>query len=181
LAFFEKLLPCLEGIEACASHHWSRELQMLGHAVRLMPPAYVKPYVKRQKNDTTEAEAICEAVARPNMRFVPTKTVEQQTCLEELLKSRFPTDSIEPVGKGELGADVIQQVNSQVGQPAGIILWETSAPRPGAMDGWPSCAMTNAAPAPISHSSFPMLCPSISNTSISLTAYGLLTRSAPCR
>src|SRR5262249_38794950 len=68
--------------EACASsHHWSRELQALGHRVRLMPPAYVKPYVKRQKNDSTDAEAICEAVTRPNMRFVPTKTVEQQSCL----------------------------------------------------------------------------------------------------
>jgi transposase len=82
LAFFQKLPPCLVGIEACASsHHWSRELQALGHTVRLMPPAYVKPYVKRQKNDTTDAEAICEAVTRPNMRFVPTKTVEQQSCL----------------------------------------------------------------------------------------------------
>jgi len=82
LAFFQKLPPCLVGIEACASsHHWSRELQALGHTVRLMPPAYVKPYVKRQKNDATDAEAICEAVTRPNMRFVPTKTVEQQSCL----------------------------------------------------------------------------------------------------
>jgi transposase len=61
--------------------HWSRQLQALAHTVRLMPPAYVKPYVKRQKNDSTDAEAICEAVTRPNMRFVPTKTVEQQGCL----------------------------------------------------------------------------------------------------
>ena len=82
LAFFQRLPPCLVGIEACASsHHWSRELQALGHTVRLMPPAYVKLYVKRQKNDSTDAEAICEAVTRPNMRFVPTKTVEQQSCL----------------------------------------------------------------------------------------------------
>jgi transposase len=74
LAFFQKLPPCLVGIEACASsHRWSRELQALGHKVRLMPPAYVKPYVKRQKNDATDAEAICEAVSRPNMRFVETK------------------------------------------------------------------------------------------------------------
>jgi transposase len=79
LAFFEKLPPCLIGMEACASaHHWSRELQALGHTVRLMPPAYVKPYVKRHKNDATDAEAICEAVSRANMRFVPTKTAEQQ-------------------------------------------------------------------------------------------------------
>src|SRR6184192_1814241 len=79
LAFFQKLPPCLVGIEACASsHYWSRELQALGHRVRLMPPAYVKPYVKRQKNDATDAEAICEAVTRANMRFVATKTPEQQ-------------------------------------------------------------------------------------------------------
>jgi transposase len=82
LTFFQKLPPCLVGIEACASsHYWSRELQALGHTVRLMPPAYVKPYVKRQKNDATDAEAICEAVARPNMRFVATKTPEQQSGL----------------------------------------------------------------------------------------------------
>src|SRR5258705_1019635 len=75
LAFFQKLPPCLTGIEACASsHYWSRELQALGHTVRLMPPAYVKPYVKRQKNDMADAEAICEAVTRANMRFRPTKT-----------------------------------------------------------------------------------------------------------
>jgi len=82
LPFFQRLPPCLVGIEACASsHHWSRELKALGHTVRLMPPAYVKPYVKRQKNDAADAEAICEAVTRANMRFVETKTLEQQSCL----------------------------------------------------------------------------------------------------
>ena len=82
LSFFQKLPPCLIGIEACASsHHWSRELRALGHTVRLMPAAYVKPYVKRQKNDAADAEAICEAVTRANMRFVATKTLEQQSCL----------------------------------------------------------------------------------------------------
>jgi transposase len=82
LTFFQKLSPCLVGIEACASsHHWSRALQALGHTVRLIPPAYVKPYVKRQKNDAADAEAICEAVTRANMRFVPTKTPEQQSGL----------------------------------------------------------------------------------------------------
>jgi transposase len=82
LAFFEKLPACLVGIEACASsHHWSRELKAFGHTVKLMPPAYVKPYVKRQKNDATDAEAICEAVTRANMRFVATKTPEQQSGL----------------------------------------------------------------------------------------------------
>ena len=82
LAFFERLRPCLVGMEACATaHHWSRELQALGHRARLMPPAYVRPYVKRQKNDVADAEAICEAVTRANMRFVETKTAEQQSCL----------------------------------------------------------------------------------------------------
>ncbi len=82
LAFFENLPRCLIGMEACASsHYWSRELTALGHNVRLMPPAYVKPYVKRQKNDAADAEAICEAVSRASMRFVPTKTPEQQSCL----------------------------------------------------------------------------------------------------
>ena len=66
LAFFRKQAPCLVGIEACASsHHWSRELKTLGHTVRLMPPAYVKPYVKRQKNDAADAEAICTPLRRP--------------------------------------------------------------------------------------------------------------------
>ena len=82
LKFFAGLAPCMVGIEACAtSHHWSRQLQALGHSVKLMPPSYVKPYVKRQKNDIADAEAICEAVTRANMRFVPTKTPEQQSCL----------------------------------------------------------------------------------------------------
>jgi transposase len=76
LAFFEKLQPAWS---ASRPHHWSRELQALGHTVRLMPPAYVKPYVKRQKNDAADAEAICEAVTRTNMRFVPIKTPEQQS------------------------------------------------------------------------------------------------------
>ena len=76
---FTELPPCAVGIEACASaHYWAREIAVLGHRVRLMPPAYVKPYVKRGKNDMADAEAICEAVMRPTMRFVPVKSAEQQ-------------------------------------------------------------------------------------------------------
>src|ERR1700761_8156667 len=82
LPFFAKLPPCLIGMEACGtSHHWARELIRLGHTVRLMPPAYVKPYVKRGKNDANDAEAICEAVTRPTMRFVAVKSPEQQAAL----------------------------------------------------------------------------------------------------
>jgi transposase len=82
LQFFAKQAPCLVGMEACAAaHHWGRELRKLGHTVRLMPPRYVKPYVKRQKNDAADAEAICEAVTRPTMRFVEIKTCEQQGTL----------------------------------------------------------------------------------------------------
>jgi transposase len=82
LAFFTRLSPCLIGIEACATaHHWARQLTTLGHQVRLVPPSYVKAYVKRGKNDAADAEAICEAVTRPNMRFVPIKTTGQQGVL----------------------------------------------------------------------------------------------------
>jgi transposase len=82
IAFFKKLPHCLVGMEACAtSHYWARELTKLGHTVRLMPASYVKAYVRRQKNDAADAAAICEAVTRPSMRFVPVKTAEQQAAL----------------------------------------------------------------------------------------------------
>jgi transposase len=82
IPFFEKLPPCRVGIEACATaHHSGRRLTELGHEVKLMPPSYVKPYVKRQKNDAADAEAICEAVSRPSMRFVEVKSPEQQSVL----------------------------------------------------------------------------------------------------
>ncbi len=80
--FFAQLSPCTVGVEACGSaHHWARVIGRYGHQVRLMPPAYVKPYVKRNKNDGRDAEAICEAVSRPTMRFVPVKSVEQQATM----------------------------------------------------------------------------------------------------
>lgn len=82
LKFFEKQPACLVGMEACgSSHFWARELTRCGHTVRLIPPVYVKPYVKRGKSDAADAEAICEAVTRPNMRFVPIKSPEQQALL----------------------------------------------------------------------------------------------------
>jgi transposase len=82
LDYFRTLAPCLVGMEACATaHYWARELAALGHEVRLMPPAYVKPYVKRNKTDAADAEAIAEAITRPTMRFVPVKTADQQSAL----------------------------------------------------------------------------------------------------
>jgi len=82
LEFFAALPDCLVGIEACpTAHHWSRQLQALGHTVRLLPPSYVKAYLKRSKNDANDAAAICEAVTRPSMRFVATKSEEQQSGL----------------------------------------------------------------------------------------------------
>ena len=82
LKFFERLEPCVVGMEACStSHYWARELTRLGHSVRLIPPSYVKPYVKRGKSDAADAEAICEAVTRPTMRFVEVKSREQQAIL----------------------------------------------------------------------------------------------------
>jgi transposase len=82
LAWLANLPPCTIGMEACAgAHHWARKLQALGHSVRLMAPQFVKPYVKTNKNDAADAEAICEAVSRPNMRFVPVKNGEQQAVL----------------------------------------------------------------------------------------------------
>lgn len=79
LAYFANVTPCLIGMEACGSaHYWARRLAALGHTVKLMAPQFVKPYVKTNKNDAADAEAICEAVARSNMRFVPVKSAEQQ-------------------------------------------------------------------------------------------------------
>src|ERR671926_1249352 len=98
LEFFADLPPCLVGLEACgAAHHWARELKKLGHEVRLMPPQHVRPYMKTNKHDAADAEACCEAVTRPGMRFVPVKEEGQQSLLmlhrvrEQLLKQRTAT------------------------------------------------------------------------------------------
>ncbi|MDG4676395.1 IS110 family transposase, partial [Shinella sp. 838] len=95
IAFFGKLPPTVVAIEACGgSHHWARLLQSFGHEVKLIPPQYVKPYVKRGKNDAADAEALCEAMSRPTMRFVPVKSAESQAALmligvrERLIRNR---------------------------------------------------------------------------------------------
>ena len=94
LRFFEALPACLVCMEACATaHHWARALSALGHEVRLMPPAYVKAYARRQKNDAADAEAICEAVMRPTMRFVPIKSAERQSVLFSTAAENFWSDS----------------------------------------------------------------------------------------
>ncbi|MCP1768247.1 MULTISPECIES: IS110 family transposase [Bradyrhizobium] len=110
LPFFRGLPACLVGMEACASaHHWAREIAALGHSVRLMPPAYVKPYVKRNKTDAADAEAICEAITRPTMRFVPVKTAEQQAAgmvlrtREMLMRQRSQTANALRGHMAELG------------------------------------------------------------------------------
>lgn len=91
LPFFDNLEPCLIGIEACGtSHYWARELMKLGHEVKLIPPVYVKPYVKRGKSDAADAEAICEAVTRPTMRFVEVKTPDSKQywqCIARVISS----------------------------------------------------------------------------------------------
>jgi len=113
MKFFEELAPTQVGIEACASsHHWARLLQSFGHQVKLIPPQFVKPYVKRNKNDTADAEAICEAMSRPTMRFVPVKTVEQQAALmlvgmrERLIHNRTQLSNVIRGYAAEFGVTV---------------------------------------------------------------------------
>jgi len=118
LKFFEKQPACLVGMEACgSSHYWGRELSKLGHDVRLMAPIYVKPYVKRGKSDAADAEAICEAVTRPTMRFVPIKSVEQQGVLtqhrvrELLVRQRTQLSNAIRALVGEFGYIVRKGIN----------------------------------------------------------------------
>jgi transposase len=117
LPFFASLPPCLVGMEACGTaHHWARELIKLGHDVRQMPAAYVKPYVKRGKTDAADAEAICEAVTRPTMRFVPVKSPEQQAALsmhrarDLLVKQRTQLVNMMRAMLAEFGINIPQGV-----------------------------------------------------------------------
>src|SRR6187399_3389572 len=110
VAFFDKLAPTVIAIEACgASHHWARRLQSLGHTVKLIPPQLVKPYVQRGKNDAADAAALCEAMSRPTMRFVPVKTVEQQAALmlvgvrDRLIRNRTQLSNAIRGHAGEFG------------------------------------------------------------------------------
>ena len=127
LTFFSKLPSCLVGMEACGgAHFWAREIASLGHQVRLMPPSYVKPYVKRGKTDAGDAEAICEAVSRPTMRFVPVKTAEQQASAM-VLKTRDLLASAQPS----------RQCVS--GSPLGVRYRERHRDQPGGRSDW-GCA-----------------------------------------
>ena len=121
LAFFEKLEPCLVGMEACgSSHHWARQFQKLGHEVRLMPAMYVKAYVKRGKSDAIDAEAICEAVTRPTMRFVAIKTEKQQGVLflhrarDMVVRQRTQLSNMLRGLLGEFGVVIAQGIGSAI-------------------------------------------------------------------
>jgi len=132
LEFFKNLAPCLVGIEACGtSHFWAREITALGHEVRLMPASYVKPYVKRGKTDAADAEAICEAVTRPTMRFVPVKSAEQQAVLmlhrtrELLVRQRTMLVNALRGHMAELGVIAPQGI-SRVADLVAVLMGETT-------------------------------------------------------
>lgn len=136
LKFFKELAPCLVGIEACGtSHFWAREIGALGHEVRLVPASYVKPYVKRGKTDAADAEAICEAVTRPTMRFVPVKSAEQQAVLmlhrtrELLVRQRTMLVNALRGHMAELGVIVPQGVG-RVAELVAVLMGENTAAVP---------------------------------------------------
>ena len=137
VAFFAALPRCLVGLEACATaHYWARELHGVGHEVRLMPAQYVKAYVKRNKNDAADAEAICEAVGRPTMRFVPVKTAEQQAAVllhrgrERLVRQRTMLVNALRAHLAEFGVIAPQGLRN-VGRLIAIIRDEEDARLPG--------------------------------------------------
>lgn len=128
LPFFSNLAPCLVGMEACGtSHHWAREIEKLGHQVKLMPANYVKPYLKRGKNDANDAEAICEAVTRPTMRFVAVKSREQQAALamhrarELLVKQRTQLVNLIRAVLAEFGTDIPIGLERALGMARAVV------------------------------------------------------------
>src|SRR5918995_1377687 len=138
LEFFAKLEPTRIGLEACgAAHYWARELLALGHEVVLLPPQYVKPYVKRNKNDAADAEAICEAMSRPRMRFVPVKTAEQQAALmlagvrDQLVRRRTQLSNAIRGYAAEFGLiaakglDKIERLLARIAEQAKVYPWLT--------------------------------------------------------
>ena len=134
LKFFADLPRCLVGMEACSSaHYWARELSALGHEVRLIPPQYVRPFVKTNKNDATDAEAICEAVQRPTMRFAPIKSADQQAILvvhrmrDVLVRQRTMLINALRGHCGEFGI-VVAQGRSNVGQLIELIEQDEALP-----------------------------------------------------
>lgn len=137
ISFFAKLAPCRIGMEACGSaHYWARKLQELGHEVRLIPPQYVKPFVKRNKNDVADAEAICEALGRPQMRFVPVKNAEQQAILsihrarQGLVKARTAQANQIRGLLGEFGITLAQGI-THVTKRVPLLLADASQDLPG--------------------------------------------------
>lgn len=136
IPFFSKIGGCLVGMEACATaHYWARELAALGHTVKLIPPSYVKPYVKRGKTDAADAEAICEAVTRPTMRFVPIKAAEQQAALmlhrsrDLLVRQRTMLANAIRAHFAEFGI-VAPQGIGRIGQLAALLVGEDPAALP---------------------------------------------------
>jgi transposase len=134
LRFFEAQPKALVGMEACGTgHFWAREISALGHEVKLLPPSDVKPYVKRGKTDAADAEAICEAVTRPNMRFVPIKTPEQQAALMMLYRTRFFGHAVALCGAPEVGVEMrrtgVERAAETVllDQPFGVVAGEEVA------------------------------------------------------
>ncbi len=165
VAYFAKLEPCLIGLEACGGgHHWARELAALGHQVRLLSPADVKPYVRRNKNDAIDAAAICEAVSRPSMRFVPVKSraqqaalvphrvrdllVRQRTMLINTLRSLMAEFGVvAPRGRGHLGALAARLEEPEAASPSNPAIpaaSATAATSPPGSAWWPSRARPGA-------------------------------------
>ena len=141
MAFFQKLPPCLIGMEACASSHfWARTLMAMGQEVKLIAPQFVKPYVKGNKNDANDAEAICEAVSRPNMRFVPVKTVEQQDiqALHRIRQEQVRQRTLQAIAVGGVGAHVSSSQSSGVRAGSNrAARWDAHQLPPGAATGSP--------------------------------------------